>query len=80
MKEQSDYLYSLYLRLYIVKLTQPFVLNDFITNDHEWPLDKLLEFSYLPGINNALEGDTRIEVYRHHEDEDVVSSDPDEPG
>ena len=45
-----------------------------IINDHQWSVDKLLAFSFTSGINEALEGDTRIELYRAHED-----MDPDEP-
>ena len=33
-----------------------------IINDHQWSVDKLLEFSFTPGVNEALEGDTRIEL------------------
>ena len=43
-------------------------LDQLITNDHLWSVQMLLDFSQLPGINDALEGDTRIEIYRDHED------------
>ena len=62
-------------------------LDQFISNDHMWSVQSLLDFSFLPGIDDALQGDTRIELYRHHEDESessngasVSSEDPDEPG
>ena len=44
-------------------------LDQLICNDHMWSVQTLLDFSFLPGINDALEGDTRIELYRHHQDE-----------
>ena len=31
-----------------------------ITNDHMWSVDALINFSYMPGINGALEGEGRI--------------------
>ena len=43
-----------------------------VSNDMTWWVNELLEFSNSPGINEALEGDTRIELYRQHED--MVSS------
>ena len=42
--------------------------DSIITNDHLWSVNKLLEFSYSLGVQEALEGDTRIEIYRRHED------------
>ena len=33
-----------------------------------WSVKTLIDFSFIPGINEALEGDTRIELYRYHED------------
>ena len=33
-----------------------------------WSVQTLIDFSFIPGINEALEGDTRIELYRYHED------------
>ena len=50
-------------------------LDKTVTDDCDWSVDKLLAFSYLPGVNNALEGDTRIEVYRDHEDMESSQSD-----
>ena len=46
-----------------------------------WSVQALLDFSLIPGINSALEGDTRIEVYRAHEDMSFESqqSSQDEP-
>ena len=35
-----------------------------------WSVQELLDFSLIPGINEALEGDTRIELYRVYEDQD----------
>ena len=52
------------------------LLNALISNDHMWSVQSLIDFSSLPGINAALEGDTRIELYRYHEDI-VTSSDYD---
>ena len=34
-----------------------------ISNDHLWNVKNLIDFSYLPGINDALEGDTGIEWF-----------------
>ena len=34
-----------------------------IQNDHEWNIQTLIDFSYLPGINHALEGDTDLGWY-----------------
>ena len=45
-----------------------------LTNDHQWSVNDLLAFSYSLGINEALEGDTRIELYRWHEDMEESSS------
>ena len=57
-------------------------LNQYISNDHMWSVQTLLDFSSLPGINDALEGDTRIELFSglYGEDTDISSdSDPDSP-
>ena len=35
-------------------------LDKKITNDLEWRIDELLRFSEVPGINDALEGDTSL--------------------
>ena len=52
------------------------ILNDFIISDDMlWSVDDLLNFSFQPGINEALEGDTRIDLYREHEDGEVSGDD-----
>ena len=37
--------------------------DQIIQNDHRWRIDELISFSYLPGINHALEGDTGLEWF-----------------
>ena len=38
-------------------------LDQSICNDHEWSVRQLIDFSFSPGINAALEGDTRIGLF-----------------
>ena len=45
-----------------------FFENKIILNDHNWDPDKLIDFSYLPGINEALEGDSHVEWYDNQSD------------
>ena len=59
-------------------------LNQIISNDHMWSEQTLLDFSLITGIDDALRGDTRIEIYRQHDDQSEISSsedseDPDSP-
>ena len=35
----------------------------------------LIDFSYSPGINDALEGDTRLNLHLQYEDSDVSGED-----
>ena len=49
--------------------------NQLITNDHMWSVQMLIVFSYLPGINDALEGDTRLNLHLQYEDSDISSED-----
>ena len=46
-----------------------------ITNDHMWSVQALLDFSYLPGISEALEGDTGLYLYGDHLSERSSQSD-----
>ena len=38
-------------------------LDRLICNDHEWSVRQLIDFSFSLGINDALEGDTRIGLF-----------------
>ena len=49
-----------------------------IINDHKWSVQKLIEFSYLPGIDDALQGDTSLRWYGDQENGSSQSS-ADEP-
>ena len=40
-----------------------------ITNDHKWSARDLIDFSYLPGINDALQGDTNLKWFHGEYDE-----------
>ena len=45
-----------------------------VCNDMEWKVGKLLKFSSLPGINDALEGDTRLELFERGGSFDAAGS------
>ena len=51
-----------------INARREYLQNELISNDHAWDVQKLLDFSFSPGVNEALEGDTRIEIYRDFED------------
>ena len=44
------------------------LLGQLILNDHLWSVQTLLDFSFIPGINDVLEGDTRIELFLGYDD------------
>ena len=43
-------------------------LDQLVINDHFWSVQSLLDFSFIPGINDALEGETRIDLFLGHND------------
>ena len=51
-----------------------YLKDELITNKVNWSVQKLLNFSYLPGINDALEGETNLRWYG----DGGLSSDTDE--
>ena len=47
-----------------------------ITNDHKWSARDLIDFSFLPGIDDALQGSTKLALYGpRFLDEDLQLSD-----
>ena len=44
------------------------LLDTPVSNNMQWSVQQLIDFSYTPGVNGALEGDTHISLYRVHED------------
>ena len=46
-----------------INYRREYLENKLITNDHEWDPVKLVDFSLLSGINDALKGDTRLELF-----------------
>ena len=37
--------------------------NKQVSNNHKWSVQELIEFSLLPGVDNALQGDTSLRWY-----------------
>ena len=51
--------------------------NEPVGDDHQWTVSDLLSFSFLPGVNDALEGDTRLELFGRSLDDSGADSDSD---
>ena len=37
--------------------------DNIITNDHKWSIKSLIDFSFLPGIDSAMQGSTDLALY-----------------
>ena len=49
--------------------------GDLIINNHEWSIQKLIDFSFLPGIDQALQGDTSLRWYGLQDGDSSYSED-----
>ena len=48
--------------------------NREVSNNHKWSIQELIEFSFLPGVDNALQGDTSLRWYGEHSKNSSQSS------